>query len=113
MTFSHNRRAAQALALLVSLAAAAAQSRPPRLLIGTQVWFEPGEEDSDEAADHIFKTLADTQMPLARVSLVWNYMEKKPGQWDFTMFDRVFRAAERYHVRIAATLWPAAKVYWL
>jgi beta-galactosidase len=113
LTFCHTLRAARAFALPASLAATAAQTRQPRLLIGSQVWFEPGEEDTDEAADHIFKTLAEHQMPLARVSLVWNYMDKKPGQWDFTMFDRVFRAAERHHVRIAATLWPAAKVYWL
>ncbi|MEN6532680.1 MAG: alpha-amylase family protein, partial [Bryobacteraceae bacterium] len=100
--------------LLIALASASfAQSESPLPLIGAQVWFEPGEEDTEQAIDHIFKTLADNQMPLARVSLVWNYIERTPGNWDFTLFDRVFRSAEKHHVRIAATLWPAAKVYWL
>ncbi len=99
--------------VLTALAAIAAPNQAPRPLIGAQVWFEPGEEDTEQAIDHIFKTLADHHMPLARVSLVWNYMEQTPGHWDFTLFDRVFRSAEKHGVRIAATLWPAAKVYWL
>lgn len=108
---SRFRLFALAVALLAPPLLTAAGPRKP--LIGSQIWFEPGESDSEEALDHIFKTLADHQMPVARVGMIWNYMERSPGQWDFTMYDRVFRSAEKHRVKIVATLWPQAKTQFL
>lgn len=45
-------------------------------------------------------------MPVARVFMMWADLETAPARWDYTLFDRAFRAAEKYHVRIVATLTP-------
>lgn len=96
------------LALLLQLvlvacypAAARAQERP---LLGAQVWIEPGQRPAD--IDRWFRMLADARMPVARLFLMWNYIERAPGVWDFRLYDEAFRAAERHHVRIVATLTP-------
>jgi beta-galactosidase len=38
---------------------------------------------------------------------MWSYLEPAPNQWDFSLYDTAFRAAEKYHVRIIATLTPS------
>lgn len=45
-------------------------------------------------------------MPVARLFLMWAYMEPDPGKWDFSLYDAAFRSAEKHHVRIVATLTP-------
>lgn len=97
-----------ALALLLFLpagcraaTAADAQERP---LLGAQIWIEPGQQPAE--VDRWFKTLAEGRMPVARLFLMWNYIEREPGVWDFRLYDEAFRAAEKYHVKIVATLTP-------
>ena len=38
--------------------------------------------------------------------MMWSDLETGPGQWDFAAYDRAFSAAEKYHIRIVATLTP-------
>jgi len=71
-------------------------------LIGAQVWIEPGQTPED--IDRWFRTLAESGMPVARLFLMWNYLEPKPDVWDFTLFDLAFQAAEKHRVKIVATL---------
>src|SRR5512147_993092 len=101
------RSVALALSLLVTGAAgtsAGAQAQDARPLIGAQIWLEPGQKPQD--VERWFKTLADAHMPVARLFLMWNYIEREPGVWDFTLYDRAFRAAEEHRVRVVATLTP-------
>jgi beta-galactosidase len=94
---------ALALSLLVILPGGV-RAQGVRPLLGAQVWVEPGQRPED--VERWFKTLADGRMPLARLFLMWNYIEREPGVWDFTLYDRAFRAAEKYGVRVVATLTP-------
>ena len=73
-------------------------------LLGAEVWIEPGQ--TPEQVEGWFRELAEEHMPVARVFMMWADLEPSPGQWDYTLYDRVFRAAEKYHVRIVATLTP-------
>lgn len=75
-----------------------------RPLLGAQVWIEPGQTPAQ--IDGWFHTLSKEQMPVARLFLMWSYLEPTPGHWDFSLYDEAFRAAEKYHVRIVATLTP-------
>jgi len=91
------------LALLTGgLALAQAPASGP--LIGAQVWIEPGQTPAQ--IDGWFRELADEHMPVARIFVMWSYLETAPGVWDYTLYDEVFRAAEQHHVRIVATLTP-------
>lgn len=72
--------------------------------IGAQVWVEPGM--TPEQISQYFKILADHKMPVARLFLVWNWMEVAEGKWDFALYDACFDAAAKYGVGIVATLMP-------
>jgi len=88
--------------LLLGLWRAHAADRP---LLGAEIWIEPGQTTFQ--IDTWFRELADSHMPVARLFLMWPYLESTPNEWNFTLYDAAFRAAEKYHVHIVATLTPS------
>ena len=74
--------------------------------IGAQVFIEPGQ--TDEEINTWFKLLSEHQMNCCRIRMFENYMKRPDGTWDFSLFDKAFKAAERYNVKIVGTLFPAA-----
>lgn len=70
--------------------------------IGAQVWIEPGQTNAE--IERWFKILSDHHMPCARLFIMWNYIELKPDVWDFTLYDHAFGAAEKFGIKIQATL---------
>jgi beta-galactosidase len=74
-------------------------------LIGAQVFIEPGQ--SDEEVDLWFRQLHDNGMTVCRIRLFEEYMKRTDGTWDFSLFDRAFRAADKYGIRVFGTLFPA------
>jgi len=77
---------------------------PTKPLLGAQIWIEPGQTPAQ--IDGWFQELAKQQMPVARVFIMWPYIEPARDQWDFTLYDETFRSAEKYKVKIVATLTP-------
>jgi beta-galactosidase len=77
---------------------------PTKPLLGAQIWIEPGQTPAQ--IDGWFHELEKQQMPVARIFIMWPYIEPARDQWDFTLYDAVFQSAEKYHVRIVATLTP-------
>lgn len=73
-------------------------------IIGAEVYLEPGQ--SAAQIDTWFKRLNENKMPVARVFMMWNFLEPKPDGWDFTLWDAAFKSAEKYRIRITATLVP-------
>ena len=92
------------LSMIASLALwpAYAADRP---LLGAEIWIEPGQTPFQ--IDTWFRELADSHMPVARLFLMWPYLESAPDEWNFTLYDAAFRAAEKYHIHIVATLTPS------
>jgi beta-galactosidase len=82
-------------------APAVAQSGPQ---LGAQIWIEPGQTPAE--IDAWFAQLESSHMPVARLFMMWTYLEIAPDQWDFSLYDAAFRAAEKHHVHIVATLTP-------
>ena len=76
-----------------------------RPLLGAEIWIEPGQTPFQ--IDTWFRELADSHMPVARLFLMWPYLESTPNEWNFTLYDAAFRAAEKYHIHIVATLTPS------
>jgi len=72
--------------------------------LGAEIYLEPGQ--TPQQVDHWVKELSDKKMPIARVFMMWNYLEPKPDVWDFTLYDALFKSAEKYGVKITATLVP-------
>jgi beta-galactosidase len=70
--------------------------------LGAEVWIRPGQ--SQQQINHWFKLLAENNMRVARIFIMWNYIEPKKGQWDFSLYDKAFKAANKYGIKIFATL---------
>lgn len=75
-------------------------------MIGAQIIIEPGQ--NAEQIDGWFKTLKDNGMYLCRIRLFEAYIHQSDGSWDFTLFDKAFKAAEKYNIKVFATLFPTA-----
>ena len=79
-----------------------AQNEP---YIGAQVFIEPGQ--SPEQIESWFRILHENGMTVCRIRMFEEYMKKPDGSWDFSLFDEAFRAADKYHIKVFATLFPA------
>jgi len=90
------------LAIALSVAFTPGMRAAERPLIGAQVWIQPGQ--TPEEIDGWFRQLAESYMPVARVWIVWDYVQTGPGRWDFSLYDATFRSAEKYKVKVVATL---------
>jgi beta-galactosidase len=88
--------------LLLVLPICSAAAEVPQL--GAQVWIEPGQTVGQVKG--YFRQLAEAHMLVARLFVMWSYVEPKADVWDFTLYDAAFAAASKYHVRIVATLTP-------
>lgn len=73
---------------------------------GAQVIIEPGQ--TDDEIELWFRRMAESGMTVCRIRMFEEYMRDKSGNWDFTLFDKAFTAAERHGVQIFATLFPSA-----
>jgi Beta-galactosidase len=70
--------------------------------LGCQIWIEPN--DTQERVDMLVKQAADSGIGWLRCFLMWPWIEENPGEWDFQAFDYLFDAAEKYGIKIKATL---------
>lgn len=73
-------------------------------LIGGQVIIEPGQSDAE--IEHWFKIMHDNGMKVTRIRMFEEYMHVG-DQWNFTLFDKAFKAAEKYDIKVFATLFPS------
>lgn len=74
---------------------------------GAQVFIEPGQTQSQ--IEGWFKTLSENDMTVCRIRMFESYMLQPNGEWDFTLFDYAFHAADKYNIKIYATLFPATE----
>ena len=77
------------------------QSTP---FVGAQIFIEPGQ--TQEQIEQWFKLLAESNMTTCRIRMFGKYMKTPSGTYDFTLFDRAFKLADKYHIKVYATLFP-------
>lgn len=75
-------------------------------VIGAQVIIEPGQSDAD--IETWFKRLNENGMTICRIRMFEEYMHRPDGTWNFSLFDKAFKAAEKYDIKVFATLFPAS-----
>lgn len=73
--------------------------------VGAQVFIEPGQTAKD--VDDWFRILEENGMTVCRIRMFETHMRRPDGSYDFALYDEAFRAAERHHVRVFATLFPS------
>lgn len=80
-------------------------------LLGAQIWIEPGQ--TPQEIDAWFAELQAAHMPIARIFIMWAYLQPTRDRWDFSLYDAAFRSAEAHHVGIVATLTPSGRPLFL
>lgn len=73
-------------------------------VFGAQVFIEPGQ--TPENMDTWFRMLKENGMKTTRIRMFESYMLKPDGSWDFSLFDQAFKAADKYSIKVYATLFP-------
>ena len=73
------------------------------MFIGAEIFVEPGQTQAE--IYHWFKIMSDHGMRLTRIRMFENYM-RKGDNWDFSLFEIAFLAAEKYDIKIYANLFP-------
>ena len=104
-----------ALALLaVGLAGAKAQSENPgerqaalteltsKLHVGTEFFLNRTE--TKETVEKHFKLMHENGISIVRIFVIWDDIERTPGNWDLSHYDWIYDAAAKNGIKIAATL---------
>lgn len=73
-------------------------------LFGAQIFIEPGQTEAD--IDTWFRMLKENGMKTTRIRMFESYMHKPDGTWDYSLFDMAFKAAEKYDIKVYATIFP-------
>ncbi|MBC8080662.1 MAG: beta-galactosidase [Gorillibacterium sp.] len=76
--------------------------KPAKRFLGCQIWLEP--TDSKERIYEIFDKAAACGLGWVRIFIMWPWIERKPGVYDFQIFDWAFDAAERSGILLKPTL---------
>lgn len=71
---------------------------------GAQVFIEPGQTSQD--IDTWVRLLKENGMKTTRIRMFESYMHKTDGTWDFSLFDEAFKAADKYDIKVYATIFP-------
>ncbi len=84
--------------------------------LGTEIWIEPGYTKTDiigwvrQASEAGFKDI--------RIFMMWTHVEPQLDKWDFEVYDWMFDACAKYHLKLQVTLnpnqpaWHYGKEYW-
>lgn len=71
--------------------------------VGAQIWVEPGQ--TVEQLDTWFSLMHKSGMKVCRIRIHESDIHYR-GKWDFSLYDRVFSLAEKYNIKVFATLFP-------
>ncbi len=74
-------------------------------MIGAEVFIEPGQ--TPEEIDGWFRRMKENGMTITRIRMFESYMHLPDDTWDYTLFDRAFKAGEKYGIKIYANLFSA------
>ncbi len=92
------------MALLIGLLPERLSADTP--MVGAQVIIEPGQTDAE--IETWFKRMNENGMKLCRIRMFEEYIHQSDSTWDFTLFDKAFKIAEKYGIKVFAGLFPAS-----
>ena len=73
-----------------------------QLRIGTEFFLNRTE--TRESVRRHFRLMHENGLTLARIFVIWDDIERTPGNWDFTGYDWIYDAAAESGIKIVATL---------
>ena len=94
-----------AAAPLDSLAAVRSQVR-----IGAEIFLDPSYT-REEIQLH-FRRMKEVGLSVARMFVIWDHIERQPGQWRFELYDQAYDAAAASGISVLTTLCPEDPPGW-
>ena len=73
-----------------------------KIRIGAEFFLN--RTDTKEFVFHQFRSMHDDGISIVRIFIIWDDIERQPGQWDFERYDWIYDAAQANGIKIAATL---------
>lgn len=73
-----------------------------QLRIGSEFFLNRTE--TKESVQRHFRLMQENGLTLARIFIIWDDVERTPGNWDFTRYDWIYDAAAQAGIKIVATL---------
>jgi beta-galactosidase len=73
-----------------------------QLRIGSEFFLNRTE--TKESVQRHFRLMQENGLTLARIFIIWDDVERTPGNWDFTKYDWIYDAAAQSGIKIVATL---------
>ncbi|MBE2215397.1 MAG: beta-galactosidase [Opitutaceae bacterium] len=73
-----------------------------RVRIGAEIFLDPGH--TPEEIRHHFSRMRETGLTVARLFIIWDHIERQPGEWSFDLYDAAYDAAAANGLSILATL---------
>jgi beta-galactosidase len=81
-----------------------------RIRIGAEIFLDPGHT-RDEIRKH-FARMRELGLSVARMFIIWDHVERRPGQWRFDLYDQAYDAAAANGIRVLTTLCPEDPPGW-
>ena len=72
------------------------------LHVGSEFFLNRSE--TKETVEKHFRLMHENGLTLVRIFVIWDDIERTPGQWNFEGYDWIYDAAARNGIKIAATL---------
>ena len=96
-------RSALLACIAASVSAAAGLSEiTGQLRIGTEFFLNRTE--TRQSIEKHFRLMRDYGISIVRIFVIWDDIERKPGEWNFEAYDWIYDAAAANGIKIAATL---------
>ncbi|MGO8751974.1 MAG: beta-galactosidase [Thermoguttaceae bacterium] len=81
-----------------------------RVRIGAEIFLDPGCTP-EEIRMH-FRRMKEVGLSVARMFIIWDHIERQPGQWRFDLYDQAYAAAAANGISVLTTLCPEDPPGW-
>jgi len=81
---------------------AALRSLLSELHVGSEFFLNRSE--TKESVEKHFRLMHENGLTLVRIFVIWDDIERTPGNWNFERYDWIYDAAAKNGIKIAATL---------
>jgi beta-galactosidase len=82
-----------------------------RVRIGAEIFLDPSHTRED--IQKHFARMKETGLTVARMFIIWDHIERKPGEWRFDLYDHAYDAAAANGISVLTTFCPEDPPGWM
>jgi len=82
-----------------------------RVRIGAEIFLDPSQTRED--IQKHFARMKEVGLTVARMFIIWDHVEHRPGEWKFDLYDHAYDAAAANGMHVLTTLCPEDPPGWM